>query len=118
MTFEIRWTLKPADDTYIATLQETLRIHPALCRLLAVRGIGGYDSAKTFFRPELNQLHDPYLMKGMQKAVERIAEAVEWRERIMVYGDYDVDGTTSVALVYSFLKKKYDGDITYYIPHR
>jgi len=118
MTYEKRWTLKPADDKHVQALQESLRIHPALCRLLAVRGVDSYDSAKTFFRPELSHLHDPFVMKGMRKAVERIAEAVEWHERIMVYGDYDVDGTTSVALVYSFLKKKYSGDITYYIPHR
>jgi single-stranded-DNA-specific exonuclease RecJ len=113
-----RWTLKPASEQHIQQLITDLRIHPALCRVLAVRGISDYESARLFFRPEITHLHDPYLMKGMDKAVQRINDAMEWHERIMVYGDYDVDGTTSVALVYSFLKKKYTGDIAYYIPHR
>ena len=113
-----RWTIKPADDKYIQELSECLRIHPALCRVLAVRGISSFDSAKDFFRPQLNQLHDPFLMKDMQKAVDRITDAIEWHERILIYGDYDVDGTTAVAVVYSFLKKKYKGDLAYYIPHR
>lgn len=115
---EKRWTLKPALQDDINNLYEGLHVHPALCRLLAVRGIKDYESAKLFFRPELSHLHDPFLMKGMKKAVDRITEAIEWHERILVYGDYDVDGTTSVALVYSFLKKKYDGQMEYYIPHR
>lgn len=113
-----RWTLKPANEKYIQQLCADLRINPALCRILAVRGINDFDSAKHFFRPHLSELHDPFLMKGMKQAVERIAEAVEWHERIMVYGDYDVDGTTSVAVVYSFLREKYAGEIAYYIPHR
>ena len=83
-----------------------------------MRGIKNYEEAKLFFRPELSQLHEPFLMKGMQKAVERISTAIEWHERIMVYGDYDVDGTTSVALMYSFLKANYKGEMGYYIPHR
>ncbi|MBS1772897.1 MAG: single-stranded-DNA-specific exonuclease RecJ [Bacteroidetes bacterium] len=115
---EKRWTLKPADQQVIRNVHDALQIHPALCRCLAVRGITDYNSSKAFFRPELSHLHDPFLMKGMEKAVKRIAEAVEWHERILVYGDYDVDGTTSVALVYSFLKKKYNGQLEYYIPHR
>jgi single-stranded-DNA-specific exonuclease len=86
--------------------------------VLAIRGIQDFDTAKTFFRPELSHLHDPYLMKGMDKAVQRISEAIEWNERILIYGDYDVDGTTSVAVVYSFLRKQYKGQLEYYIPHR
>ncbi len=113
-----RWTLIPADDEVINRLQEALKINPAICRILALRGVTDYESAKLFFRPELSQLHDPFLMKGMKKAVDRISEAIEWHERIMVYGDYDVDGTTAVSLVYSFLKKNYDGELAYYIPHR
>ena len=113
-----RWTLKPVNETTVNELQNTLNIHPALCRILALRGIKNYEEAKLFFRPELSQLHDPFLMKGMQKAVERISTAIEWHERIMVYGDYDVDGTTSVALMYSFLKANYKGEMGYYIPHR
>lgn len=115
---EKRWALKPVDDAHVKQVQQDLNIHPALCRLLAVRAIQNFDSAKTFFRPELSQLHDPFLMKGMQKAVQRISEAIEWHERILVYGDYDVDGTTAVAVVYSFLKKRYNGDLAFYIPHR
>src|ERR1044072_8045005 len=113
-----RWTLKPADDGTVSALYEALKVNPAICRLLAVRGITDFNSSKAFFRPDLEQLHDPFLMKVMQKAVQRTTDAVEWHERMMVYGDYDVDGTTSVAVVYSFLRKNYNGDLSYYIPHR
>lgn len=113
-----RWTLKPAENTHVQALCESLRINPALCRLLAVRGIDGFEPSRSFFRPELNHLHDPFLMKGMDKAVQRITEAIEWHERIMVYGDYDVDGTTAVSVVYSFLRNQYKGELAYYIPHR
>jgi single-stranded-DNA-specific exonuclease len=85
---------------------------------LALRGINNFDDAKDFFRPEINQLHNPFLMKGMQEAVNRISDAIEWNERIMVYGDYDVDGTTSVAVMYSFLRERYKGQLSFYIPHR
>ncbi len=115
---EKRWTLKPASEKFIQQLGQDLKIHPALCRILALRGVSDFESARRFFRPELNHLHDPFLMKGMRDAVTRISEAVEWHERIMVYGDYDVDGTTSVAVVFSFLKKHYTGELGYYIPHR
>jgi single-stranded-DNA-specific exonuclease len=113
-----RWVLKPADTNKVDELQKTLNIHPVLCRLLVLRGIETYEQAKQFFRPELAMLHDPFLMKGMKEAVARITEAVEWHERILVYGDYDVDGTTAVAVMYSFLKKKGDTHVSYYIPHR
>ncbi len=115
---EKRWTIKPVDEQVVEGLYESLHVHPAICRLLAVRGIEDYESAKKFFRPELSQLHDPFLMKGMRRAVDRISEAIEWHERIMVYGDYDVDGTTAVSVVYSFLRKNYKGELTYYLPHR
>ncbi|HEY1033087.1 MAG TPA: single-stranded-DNA-specific exonuclease RecJ [Flavipsychrobacter sp.] len=115
---EKRWTLKPVDDTKVKGVSDALHIHPALCRVLAVRGIEDFDSSKAFFRPELSHLHDPFLMKGMREAVDRISEAIEWHERILIYGDYDVDGTTSVALMYSFLKKRYNGELGFYIPHR
>lgn len=118
MTATKRWTLNPANEQYIQQLVQSLNIHPALCRILAVRGIAGFDEAKSFFRPELSHLHDPFLMKGMKQAVDRITEAIEWHERIMIYGDYDVDGTTAVSVVYSFLRKNYTGDLAYYIPHR
>ena len=115
---EKRWTLRTADEEIVNKLSEALNIQPAICRILALRGITDYESARLFFRPELAHLHDPFLMKGMKKAVDRISEAIEWHERIMVYGDYDVDGTTAVALLYSFLKKNYTGSLSYYIPHR
>src|SRR3569832_984732 len=118
MRLEKRWTLKTASEKHIQQLSEDLKIHPALCRLLAVRGITDYASAKAFFRPTLEQLHDPFCMKGMDKAVKRISEAIEWHERIKIYGDYDVDGTTSVAVVYSFLKQHYSGELSFNIPHR
>jgi len=118
-----RWTLKPAPDAEFSRLCGALpSVHPAVCRMLAVRGIGTFEEAKTFFRPELSHLHDPFLMKGMKAAVARIAEAVEWHERILVYGDYDVDGTTAVSVVYDFLRRHYpdlkDDSLHFYIPHR
>lgn len=113
-----RWALKPADKAITDHLYSVLNIHLALCRLLSLRGINDYDTAKRFFRPDKAYLHDPLLMKGMAKAVERISEAVEWHEKILVYGDYDVDGTTSVAVMYSFLRDHYDGMLSFYIPHR
>ena len=115
---EKRWVIKEqANEELVSKLQEVLKIEPALANLLAQRGITTYDEAKTFFRPELSQMHDPFLMKDMDKAVQRIDDAINRREKILVYGDYDVDGTTAVALVYSFLKKLYD-DVDFYIPDR
>jgi single-stranded-DNA-specific exonuclease len=115
-----RWNMKEIDREAEARLCEELpTINPAFCTLLAARGIKNFEQAKLFFRPELTHLHDPFLMRGMTEAVQRITEAIEWHERIMVYGDYDVDGTTAVSVVYSFLKEQYPkGDISFYIPHR
>ena len=113
-----RWALKPAVQKEIDALQADLNIHPALCRLLCLRGIKDFESARAFFRPDMQQLHNPLLMKGMKEAVQRISEAIEWNERILVYGDYDVDGTTSVAVMYSFLREQYQGQLSFYIPHR
>lgn len=118
ITSDKRWTIKAADDGDVAQLQEALGIHKALCRLLVVRGIANYDAAKHFFRPQITDLHDPFLMKGMQAAVTRITQAIESNEPILVYGDYDVDGTTSVSVMYSFLRSQYKGELNYYIPHR
>jgi single-stranded-DNA-specific exonuclease len=115
---EKRWVFKPQGDKEetdrIGTL---LNIDTNLANLLVQRDIKTYDEAKAFFRPDLNELHDPYLMMDMDKAVERIQRAVEAGEGIMVYGDYDVDGTTAVALVYSFLKTFHDR-IGFYVPDR
>ncbi|NDC40584.1 MAG: hypothetical protein EBZ77_03395, partial [Chitinophagia bacterium] len=118
MKIDKRWTLLNADENTVQQLTSQLKVHPSICKLLQLRGINTFEEARRFFRPELSHLHDPFLMKGMQAAVKRISEAVEWHERIMVYGDYDVDGTTAVSLVFSFLRKCYKGELTYYLPHR
>jgi single-stranded-DNA-specific exonuclease len=112
-----RWILLDADEQKVQQLQEALKIHPVLCKLLVLRNITTYEDARKFFNPNLDDLHDPFLMQDMDKAVERIRHAIEQNEKILVYGDYDVDGTTSVALIYSFFSKFYDNLITY-IPDR
>ena len=94
------------DKQQTILLQKALNIHPLFCKILSQRGIGTFDKSKDFFRPLLTQLHDPWLMKDMDKAVERILSAFNSNEKILVFGDYDVDGTTSVATMYQFLKKK------------
>ena len=98
-------------------LSKQLGISPVLCRLLRERGIRTAEEAKRFFRPHLSELHDPFLMKDMDKAVARLNEAMGRKERILVWGDYDVDGTTAVALVYKFLQQFYS-NMDYYIPDR
>lgn len=113
-----RWVLKPNnDEDTVQALQQQLKIHLVLCRLLVQRGICTYDEAKNFFRPSLEQLYDPYLMKDMDVAVERINRALAAKEKILVYGDYDVDGTTAVSLLYLFLKSLF-GSVEFYIPDR
>ncbi len=106
-----------ADRQIVERLAKELSISPKLTNLLVQRGVTSYDEAKTFFRPSLEALHDPFLMKDMDKAVNRILEAIAANENIMVYGDYDVDGTTAVSLVYSFLKNIHK-KIEFYIPDR
>ena len=114
----MRWTLKPKPDSQkIEALQEALQVDAAIATLLLQRGVETYEDAKAFFRPSLDDLHDPYLMKDMDKAVARIEKAMANKENILVYGDYDVDGTTSVALMASYLKSKYNLVYTY-IPNR
>jgi len=114
---EKRWNILEADSAKVAGLQAALKIHPILCELLVQRGIEDFDKAKQFFRPALTDLHDPWLMKDMDKAVKRITKAFDDNESIMVFGDYDVDGTTSVATLYQFLKNIHP-TIDFYIPHR
>ncbi|HEX5651772.1 MAG TPA: single-stranded-DNA-specific exonuclease RecJ [Chitinophagaceae bacterium] len=114
---EKRWTIPVADEKRIADLQLSLKIHPVICRILVQRGIDSFEEAREFFRPSLSGLHDPWLMKDMDKAVERIARAVQAEEKILVFGDYDVDGTTAVACMYQFLKK-FHSNLDFYIPHR
>ncbi len=116
-----RWNIKPkADEATANQLAQELGIDHVLAKLLAQRGIKTFDEAKKFFRPSLSELHDPFLMKDMDKAISRIETAIKNNQKILVYGDYDVDGTTSVALVYSFLKKQVTDQqlIDYYIPDR
>jgi single-stranded-DNA-specific exonuclease len=114
---EKRWNLISADPVTVRNLQDALKIHPILCELLVQRGISDFDAAKQFFRPSLDHLHDPWLMKDMRKAVDRINEAIKGNQKILVFGDYDVDGTTSVATLYQFLIQL-SPNIDYYIPHR
>ena len=114
----MRWTLKPKPEKEkIDDLQKALQVDAITATLLAQRGIETYQDAKSFFRPSLKDLHDPYLMKDMDKAVARIEQAIANKENILVYGDYDVDGTTSVALMSSYLKTKHNLVYTY-IPNR
>ncbi len=114
---EKRWTILKTGEEKVLQLQQSLHINATICRILAQRGIDTFESSKKFFRPQLEHLHDPWLMKDMLKAVTRIIEAINNNENILVFGDYDVDGTTSVACMYQFLKSIYP-NIGFYIPHR
>ena len=114
----MRWTLKPKPNPEtVKSLADSLQIDVPIASLLVQRGIENFEDAKSFFRPSLDHLHDPYLMKDMDKAVVRIQQAIANNENILVYGDYDVDGTTSVALMSSYLKTKTPLVATY-IPDR
>jgi len=116
---EKRWKIIEADKNKVSALKDSLSISSPLCNILVERGIDTFEKAKYFFRPQLSHLHDPFLMKDMQKAVERILVAINNDQKILVFGDYDVDGTTSVATMYRFLKKIYTEErIDFYIPHR
>jgi len=114
-----RWRTINVPAQATEALRDELKIHPTLCGILAHRGIDDYQKAKFFFRPDLTALHDPFLMKDMPLAVERIVDAIAQQEKILVYGDYDVDGTTAVAIMYDFLTKIYDKEqLEFYIPNR
>jgi len=117
---ETRWLLnKAVDSQQVAEIVKALGIDENLATLLVQRGIVTFDEAKVFFRPALSQLHDPYLMKDMDRAVDRVVQAIDNGEKILIYGDYDVDGTTAVALVYTYLKKFLKKKkIEFYIPDR
>ena len=113
-----QWNLKPkADEHLVAEIQESLGVAKIVAELLVQRGITTFETAKTFFRPDLSHLHDPFLMKDMDSAVARLSTAIQQDENILVYGDYDVDGTTAVSLMYSFIKTIHD-KVQYYIPDR
>jgi single-stranded-DNA-specific exonuclease len=113
-----RWVFKQqggeAETEHLGTI---LTINSDLANLLVQRDIRTYEEARAFFRPDLNLLHDPYLMKDMDLAVDRIERALQQEEAILIYGDYDVDGTTAVALVYSFLKTIH-ARMGFYVPDR
>ncbi|MEO6905011.1 MAG: single-stranded-DNA-specific exonuclease RecJ [Ginsengibacter sp.] len=116
---EKRWKIIKTDNDKTEALHKSLSISLSLCKILVQRGIDTFQNAKDYFRPQLSQLHDPFLMKDMEKAVARILFAINNHQKILVFGDYDVDGTTSVATMYRFLKKIYrEENIDFYIPHR
>ena len=112
-----RWKILSADKQKADALKQSLKISSVICNILVQRGIETFEQSKDFFRPQLSHLHDPWLMKDMDKAVERIIRAVSGNEKILVFGDYDVDGTTAVSSMYRFLKKIHSA-VEFYIPHR
>ncbi|BFP41335.1 single-stranded-DNA-specific exonuclease RecJ [Flavobacteriaceae bacterium GF1] len=114
----MRWTIRPIrEQESIKRLSKELKVNPLIAHLLLQRGITNYSEAKKFFRPQLTDLHNPFLMRDMEKAVARIEKAIDLEENILVFGDYDVDGTTSVALVSTYLQETYPNVATY-IPDR
>jgi single-stranded-DNA-specific exonuclease len=115
---EKKWNIHQIQNVEeVSSLQAALAVDKTIAKLLSLRGVKTFDDAKSFFRPSLDMLHDPFLMKGMDVAVDRIVQAIAKKEKVLIFGDYDVDGTTSVALVYSFFKK-YIPEMRYYIPDR
>ena len=118
MPNEREWRLRDSGDPEnVAQLSAELGIDPVLASLLVTRGVHTFEEARSFFRPSLSALHDPFLMKDMDLAVARLEKAVASQEKILVYGDYDVDGTTAVALVYSFIRRL-TSSVDFYIPDR
>ncbi|MBR6212519.1 MAG: DHH family phosphoesterase, partial [Bacteroidales bacterium] len=118
MAKECKWVIKePADPDKVSRLATEVGIDRVLAELLVKRGVETFEQTRSFFRPHLSDLHDPFLMKDMDVAVERLRKAIVSREKILVYGDYDVDGTTAVSLVYSFIKRFTD-QVDFYIPDR
>ena len=108
-----------AAEEEVNELQQSLKVSPVVCKILVQRGMETFEKAKNYFRPQLARLHDPWLMKDMRKAVSRIFDAFSKKEKILVFGDYDVDGTTAVACMYQFLQKIYTPSLVeFYIPHR
>ena len=112
-----RWKVLDAGPEKVITLQEKLKINEVICKILVQRGFDTFDKARDFFRPQLSMLHNPWSMKDMDKAVDRVMKAINQKEKILIYGDYDVDGTTAVAAVYQFINDFY-AQTEFYIPHR
>jgi single-stranded-DNA-specific exonuclease len=116
---EKRWKIKTPDELKSNILAESLKVHPLISRILVGRGIENFEEARKYFRPDFSQLHDPFLMKDMNLAVDRILLAIDRKEKILIFGDYDVDGTSSVALMIQMLRSVAEADcIDFYIPHR
>ncbi len=113
----MRWQLTPTDETLARQLQAELGVEPLIGTLLVQRGICSAEAAQQFFNPDIRDLHNPFLMKDMDLAVARLDAALQGNERILLYGDYDVDGTTSVALMYAFLSRL-TSNLDYYLPDR
>lgn len=119
MALDKKWIVKePGNPALVRQLTSELGIDQTLANLLVQRSIKSQAEARSFLRPQLDQLHDPFLMKDMDKAVERLTWALDKSEKILIYGDYDVDGTTAVSLVYSFLRRYSENNLEYYIPNR
>lgn len=115
---ELKWILEEnLNNDLVNKLAESLNVSPVISKILVQRGIDTFEKAREFFRPDFKYLHDPFIMADMDKAVERINRALQNREKILIYGDYDVDGITSVSMIYMFLKNLY-ADVSYYIPDR
>jgi len=115
---EYRWRAKSTPNSeQVAQLSESIRVNPNIAAILIQRGIDSYEKAEKFFRPKLEDLHNPFLMKDMDVAIRRIQQAVTNQEGMLIYGDYDVDGTTAVSIVYSYFKS-FNQNIEYYIPDR
>src|SRR5690606_14325943 len=115
---EKKWIVRqPIDSTTIETFRSELKVSPTISELLLQRGINTYKEAEDFFRPKLENLHDTFLMKNMDLAVDRLNDSLQNDEKIMLFGDYDVDGTTAVSLMYLFLSKHHS-KLDYYIPDR
>lgn len=119
MHLEKRWNILPYNVKEVEALYTQLKVSKTVCKILTQRNFINFELSKDYFLPDLSNLHDPYLMKDMQKAVCRIEKAINQNEKILVFGDYDVDGTTSVATMYSFLCEIYNPlNLDFYIPHR
>ncbi len=112
-----RWKFKSVSSIAVQQLNQSLNINPIFCELLVARGINSFEAAKNFFRPDLGQLHDPFLLKNMDRAVARLEAAVKGEEKILLYGDYDVDGTAAVSLMFDFLQNVHS-NLEFYIPDR
>jgi single-stranded-DNA-specific exonuclease len=119
MTIQKHWNLLPFDDGKARFLRDSLKIDLTLCKILVQRGIETFEQSRQYFRPQLSELHDPWLMKDMEKAVVRVLSAIHDREKLLVFGDYDVDGTTAVACMFQFLSTIFPEEmLDFYIPNR